>query len=121
MRISDWSSDVCSSDLADEQAEVGKPGPGGAHPVRRITPGSGVDRSVGAVVGQEGKGQEQGEQAERRRRGDHQRSRDALTENGAPVGFTRPGPAGLPAELVLPPFSLPHYPLPPPDPTTTSE
>src|SRR3546814_2276611 len=78
MRISDWSSDVCSSDL-----------------------GSGVDRSVGAVVGQEGKGQEEGEQAESRRRGDHQRSRDALTENGAPVGFRRRGPAACHAEIGL--------------------
>src|SRR3546814_8388702 len=53
MRISDWSSDVCSSDLIGDKRER----------------------------------EEQREKPERHRRRDHQRSRDALAENRAPIGL----------------------------------
>src|SRR3546814_4780774 len=128
MRISDWSSDVCSSDLdeqdadeavgelawppglrfagpqpprddteqrheqrdadaADRQAEVGEPGAGAAHPVGGGAVRRGVERGVGAVIGDKREREEQREKPERHRRRDHQRSRDALAENRAPIGL----------------------------------
>src|SRR3546814_7336711 len=106
MRISYWSSDVCSSDLelawppglrfagpqpprddaeqrheqrdadaADRQAEVGEPGAGAAHPVGGGAVRRGVERGVGAVIGDKREREEQREKPERHRRRDRKSTR----------------------------------------------
>src|SRR3546814_4745016 len=58
MRISDWSSDVCSSDLPCARS---------AHPVLGRSAGHGVKGWVGLVIAEQRRGQCKRDQAERRR------------------------------------------------------